>query len=51
VLYTIFAAKKVTERKLNRRFKDMRLHGEWFALTYSLNGRVEDGCPMENSDG
>ena len=51
VLYTLFAAKRVAERKLHRRFKYMRLHGEWFALTRSLKDWVENGCPMENADG
>jgi hypothetical protein len=51
VLYTVLAAKKATEHKLHRRFNGMRLHGEWFALTYSLKGWIEDGCPMENADG
>ena len=51
VLYTLFAAKPETERKLHRRFKRIRLHGEWFALTHSLKSWVYDGCPMENADG
>ena len=50
VVYRLFAAKKVTERKLQQRFTNMRLHGEWFALAHSLKGWVEDGCPMENAD-
>ena len=51
VLYKLFAAKKVTERNLHRRFKRMRLHGEWFALTDSLKDWIEDRCPMEDADG
>jgi hypothetical protein len=51
VLYTLFAAKQVTELKLHWRFNGLRLHGEWFALTHSLKDWVEDGCPMENADG
>jgi hypothetical protein len=51
VLYKLFAATQGTERKLLRSFKDVRLHGEWFALTRSLKGWVEDECPMESVDG
>jgi hypothetical protein len=51
VLYSLFAASPQIERKLHKRFKLLRLHGEWFALTHSLRGWVEDGCPMENPAG
>ncbi len=51
VLYTLFAARKKTERELHRKFKSLRLHGEWFALTRDLKDWVEDRCPMENADG
>src|ERR1700722_19662533 len=42
VLYTLFAARKATERRLHRRFNGLRLYGEWFALTHSLKEWVED---------
>jgi Meiotically Up-regulated Gene 113 (MUG113) protein len=51
VLYSVFATQEATERKLHRRFKRLRLHGEWFALTHSLKDWVRNGCPMENADG
>jgi hypothetical protein len=51
VLYTLFAASKVTESELHRRFNGLRLHGEWFALTNYLKDWVDDGCPMENAAG
>ena len=47
VLYTLFAATPETERELHLRFEYVRLHGEGFALTGSLNSWVEDGCPMD----
>lgn len=47
VLYRLFAAKKVTERQLHRKFKSLRLHGEWFALVRDLKYWVEDRCPTE----
>jgi hypothetical protein len=50
VLYSLFPAEETTERKLHRRFKRLRLHGEWFALTHSLKDWVRDGCPMGNVD-
>ena len=51
VLYSLFAASPQAERKLHQRFKSIRLHGEWFALTRSLKDWVEDRCPKENADG
>jgi hypothetical protein len=47
VLYSLFAANLQTERKLHRRFKRVRLNGEWFALSHGLKDWVRDGCPME----
>jgi hypothetical protein len=51
VLYSVFATKEATERTLHRRFKSLKLHGEWFALTHSLKDWVKNGCPMENAHG
>jgi Meiotically up-regulated gene 113 len=51
VLYRLFAAAEATESKLHRKFKRLRLHGEWFALTHSLRDWVKDGCLMENAGG
>jgi Meiotically up-regulated gene 113 len=51
VIYRLFAAKKATEKKLHRKFKRLRLHGDWFALTHSLKDWVKDGCPSEKVDG
>jgi hypothetical protein len=47
VLYKLIAARPETERALHLKFKRLRLHGEWFALTNSLKTWLEDGCPTE----